>query len=107
MRTFTMIFILFMLTAQSFAWDDRCGRRPPMRFMHEPAQAYTITVLDWDTLQERCSNGFAMRTVWACAYAEKNEIYILDELPSERMRECIIKHEKAHLNGWSYFHEIR
>lgn len=100
---------LVATTSISAAWDEaNCGQRPPMRYMHEPAQPYTITTLDDAALRVKCSNGnaFIARAVWACAYPEANEIYILDTIPS-RMRECTIVHERAHLNGWSYFHEIR
>lgn len=101
-------FALLAMTGVSVAQNVSCfPTQPPMRYWHEPTQPYTMQFVDDDTLQRTCGNNsaFALR-VLGCAMVETGEIYILDDLPP-LVKRCVIKHEKAHLNGWSHFHPIR
>lgn len=110
LRTSLLILALTTLTAPAFAQNEVCGRLPPMRYIHEPTQPYTVLRADEELLREKCNPGIwaLAPTPLACAVIETNEIVIRNYLHGgERMLRCILVHEKAHLNGWPGDHPIR
>lgn len=105
------VFALLAMTGAVAAQNEVCWRKPPSRYLHEPVRPYTVNRVDTEMLGVKCNgdtSAFAA-VPWACANTETNEIWIRTELPHPEGQwlSCILQHEKAHLNGWSYFHPIR
>lgn len=74
---------------------------PPSRFDYEPRTAYSVTeVTDHMELVRRCRMGFHAHLV-GCALPRTNEIYIIAGLSDEDFA-TVLRHEKAHLNGWRH-----
>lgn len=84
---------------------------PPVEYRHEPVQQAMISDWPHDLLGAMCSGGGMQ---WSpegqhagCVVRDREVpdefamIYILAGLSLEQ-RECVIIHEKAHLNGWRH-----
>ena len=69
---------------------------PPPEYDHEPAQHYTVHVLSPDAVVIAC---FGIEV--ACARPKRNWIIVSSELHGEEL-DRVMRHEKAHLNGWKH-----
>lgn len=67
---------------------------PPAIYDHEPTKPYLVVVLSEDGVLRRC-HGIRV----ACAIPRWRLIVIDETLEGER-RDTVLRHEKAHLNGW-------
>jgi hypothetical protein len=76
---------------------------PPAQFDYEPRQAYTVTEFSAPMLKIVCRSGqyAGGRVPYACTYRSLNAIFILNTLTGAN-RDIILRHEKAHLNGWNH-----
>lgn len=74
---------------------------PPAAYDHEPSQPYTVAVIDDHMeLVKRCRMGFHAHLI-GCALPRTDEIYIIGGLSAEDF-DAVLRHEKAHLNGWRH-----
>lgn len=108
MRTIVRVvaFSAFICSFSSVAFAA-CHSPPPSRFEYEPVQPYSVQFVQRDVLVANCgytTGAFSYAPI-ACAMIDTNVIYILDADWTDRELECLLVHEKAHLNGWGFFHE--
>lgn len=89
-----------MLTAITFAMIADLA--PPARYDFEPAVPYHITYLQQERVQKICADD-AKRgdLVLGCSLPSVGLIYIVKGL-SPQVRGVILRHEKAHINGWPH-----
>ena len=89
-----------MLTAITFAMI--AGLAPPARYDFEPAVPYHVTYLQQESVQKICADD-AKRgdLVLGCSLTSLGLIYIAKGL-SPQVRAVILRHEKAHINGWPH-----
>lgn len=73
---------------------------PPKHFDHEPLYPYEVIEMPLDQLHRQCKIPKSSRYVLqGCADFFTNRIYMRDDLsPSDYAK--VLRHEKAHLNGW-------
>ncbi len=78
---------------------------PPPRYDYEPRVAYHITYLSQGKLQKICRGEVQRKgdTVLGCSLSDLGLIYVADGL-SPDVRKMIVRHEKAHINGWPHDH---
>lgn len=78
---------------------------PPPRYDHEPRVAYHISYVSQPKLQRICRGEVQRKgdLVLGCSLSELGLIYIADGL-SPDVRRLIVRHEKAHINGWPHTH---
>lgn len=69
---------------------------PPHWFDHEPVKAYAIMYAPRHEMRLLC--GF---DTWGCVYPSKRLIVVCEALRGELL-DIILRHEKAHLNGWRH-----
>jgi hypothetical protein len=81
-------------------------RMPPVLFDHEPLQDYRVLTSDQATVERMCANDLtaARRTdygarVLGCTRIGGDTIWVVKGLSPETRRK-VLRHEKAHLNGW-------
>jgi hypothetical protein len=80
---------------------------PPAQYDYEPTVHYTVYNVPLDFLKEiACPGNEAMRAGCAVRTTQPPDpefwsIYIRRDVTPEE-RECILRHEKAHLNGWRH-----
>lgn len=75
---------------------------PPLEYDVAPAKPYAVWELSRPDLTIVC--GYEDRPdmhVWGCADIYTNEVFILESL-DQPVRDIIIRHELAHLNGWDH-----
>jgi hypothetical protein len=118
MRALLSAIAVIALASPALAVDWCTANMPPDEYRHEPDQTYLIAEWPHDLLGAVCSNGGLQ---WiregnhgGCFVRDKEDrsfayIYVLAGLAPDQ-RECVIIHEKAHLNGWthgpSYIHYL-
>lgn len=76
---------------------------PPVGYDYEPTQSYTVTELPADMMRVACRSGqFAQNRIpYGCTYRSTSQIFILESLRGSDY-DIILRHEKAHLNGWDH-----
>jgi hypothetical protein len=79
---------------------------PPPRYDYEPRTPYHVTYLPQAKLQKVCASEVSSRrdTVLGCSLSELGLIYVAQGLAPD-VRSLIVRHEKAHINGWPHRHE--
>ncbi len=92
-----------MLTAITLAMVVNLA--PPPRYDFEPRVPYHISYVPQAKLQKICSREVTRSgdSVLGCALSELGFIYVAQGL-SPDVRDVIVRHEKAHLNGWPHRH---
>lgn len=95
--------LLFATAAQARDFCTYPDIVPPAIYDHEPTVPYKIYDVPMWFLQEvACPGKLAMRA--GCAFSTGDgfyHIYIRDDVTAEE-RACVLRHEKAHLNGWKH-----
>lgn len=69
---------------------------PPPEYDYEPTRPYYVEVLPPEAVKRRC---FGIPI--ACAIPGLRLIVVSSEL-SGSLLEAVLRHEKAHLNGWQH-----
>jgi hypothetical protein len=72
---------------------------PPSEYDYEPHEFYTIASVSSELDKTVCRSNY-----WGCAIPRRRLVVINKALVGE-WRDIILRHEKAHLNGW--IHEVR
>jgi hypothetical protein len=67
---------------------------PPVQYDYEPKEPYQIVTVSTDTVKMACR----MDSL-SCAKPFRHQIIISKDVTGE-FREILLRHEKAHLNGW-------
>src|SRR5690606_5021965 len=110
MRALLSAIAVIALASPALAVDWWKANKPPVEYRHEADQTYLIAEWPHDLLGAVCSNGGLQ---WiregnhgGCFVRDKEDrsfayIYVLAGLAPDQ-RECVIIHEKAHLNGWTH-----
>lgn len=74
---------------------------PPAAYDYPPQQPYLVRTVAEQKIESICgkhpTNGF----VAACAWPELGIIFITEGL-DPKVQELILRHERAHLNGWKH-----
>lgn len=71
---------------------------PPVKYDYEPTIPYEIVELPKKQVVELCGS-------WGCVLGRETKVIIVvDDLPYFH-KNIVIKHEKAHLNGWAADHQ--
>lgn len=107
---FTISTVLISTSAYGWTWCDS-DKLPPSVFDHEPVVSYEIIEDPVDSIVPDCLlDGFPAKDLAGCAYSPNINswpfgdtwtIYIKNDLsPTEK--ECVLRHEKAHINGWEH-----
>ena len=103
MKATALAAILVLLAGPAAA---REVKMPPVLFDHEPIQDYRVLTSDQATIDRMCANHLtaARRNdpgarVMGCAEIGGNVILIVKGLSAETRRK-VLRHERAHLNGW-------
>lgn len=81
---------------------------PPPRYDYEPRIPYHITYLSQPKLQKVCAREVRRSSdlVLGCSLPDFGLIYVAKGLTPD-VRAVIVRHEKAHLNGWPHRHNER
>ena len=76
---------------------------PPARYDHEPTRHYFVREVSQARIDALCRGEVeaAGRSALGCAVPGIGAIYILEGLSPET-RAVILRHEKAHINGWRH-----
>jgi hypothetical protein len=92
-----------MLTAITIAMVANLA--PPPRYDHAPRVPYHITYLPQGKLQKVCAREVrrASDMVLGCTLTELGLVYVAQGLSPE-VRDLIVRHELAHINGWPHRH---
>lgn len=77
---------------------------PPAMYSFEPLQPYGVQYLAPDELQVRCNPArqYIDSTIYGCSNTTIRMVYVDNTLGGEALA-LILRHEKAHLNGWRHF----
>lgn len=80
---------------------------PPARYDHEPRTPYVVTELAQSKIQRVCRSEThgAGDQVLGCSLPELGLIYVVKGMKPD-VRQLIVRHEKAHLNGWVHGHQV-
>lgn len=73
---------------------------PPPEFDYEPVEPYAIQMVAPDLVDDYCGNQPGMIEL-ACWNEWFGRIYIRDDLDPDAFR-YVLRHEKAHVNGWRH-----
>jgi hypothetical protein len=76
---------------------------PPVAFDHEPSRAYRVETAPPVIVKAVCHSHQVGKLVIACSFKNDREwvIYLRDDL-SQHQRAIVLRHEKAHVNGWKH-----
>lgn len=76
---------------------------PPGRFDPEPAKPYRVLHVDADFMRLACPGHRVPKgqAIVGCTIYKSRTVLILDGL-SARFERQVLRHEKAHLNGWRH-----
>ncbi len=76
---------------------------PPARYDYEPRVPYHISYLPQQKIQRICASEIAAKADMAlgCSLPELGLIYMTKGMRPE-VRDIILRHEKAHINGWAH-----
>ena len=102
MRSILAIIFMFAVPASSGA----CDWKPPLAYDYPPTVPYRLQRLTSGALNPLCdavlvSQGFRpMGNYYGCADMKKRRIYVLAGGTPDCREEHIIRHERAHMNGW-------
>ena len=103
MKAMAMAAVLVLVAGPAVARDVRM---PPVLFDHEPIQDYRVLTSDQATINRMCANHFAAARrsdpdarVVGCSRIGGDVIWIVKGLSADT-RGKVLRHEKAHLNGW-------
>ena len=72
---------------------------PPAAFDHEPTRPYEVLRLDAAMAQAFCDREPGEKLMLGCSFEKSRTIYIRGGLAPE-VEAIVLRHEKAHLNGW-------
>lgn len=109
MKRLALIAAMALVASPALAIDWCTANMPPDGYRGEPPMEYTVSAWPHDLLESMCSNGgMAWRPegrLGGCAIRDDGTglglIYVWSGLSPEH-EECVIVHEKAHLNGWKH-----
>lgn len=92
-----------MLTAVTFAMVASLA--PPQRYDYEPPVSYRVSYVSQAKVQKICAREAhgAGDLVLGCSFADLGLVYVAKGL-SPKVQDVILRHEKAHLNGWKHSH---
>ena len=75
---------------------------PPKKYDHEPYQPYQVIEMPIKDLHKICNQPRRSNyTLFGCAHHLVGLIYLRDDL-SDEARKRVLRHERAHLNGWKH-----
>lgn len=101
----TLIASLLVLSTPAAAWNYCTYGAPPLEFQFEPVASYKIYDMPMDLLPAVC--GVEWRPPrWAAACTQEVApgmwfIWVRNDV-GEQERDCLLVHEKAHINGWKH-----
>lgn len=75
---------------------------PPPAYDFDPPFAHYVADAPAHTLERLCPSPKGQTL--GCAFPELGLVYVLEGLRPE-VRDLIVRHELAHLNGWSKHHD--
>ena len=77
--------------------DDVRGLEPPAIYSHEPTREYFVYNIPSSSIEKYCGTikGYI---IFGCT-VDGHIIYIRNDL-SDEVYDVILRHEKAHVNGW-------
>lgn len=74
---------------------------PPPEYDHEPTVPYTDIKMPLQRLNAVCKGlGVQYALVYGCALPQERQCIIITPDVPEKFRALIVRHEKAHCNGW-------
>lgn len=78
---------------------------PPARYDHEPRAAYHVSYMPQEKLQRICAGEVHTQgdMVLGCSMPDVGLIFMAKGLKAD-VADVILRHEKAHLNGWPHSH---
>jgi hypothetical protein len=76
---------------------------PPLAFDHAPTQSYRVETAPARIVKAVCHSHQVGKLVIACSFEARGRwvIYLRDDL-TPRQYEVVLRHEKAHVNGWEH-----
>ena len=96
--TLSVLLVLAMLCSAS-ACDPR--RLPPAYFDHEPTVPYKVFMWDEEILRGVCWGRYNP-SLGGCAERVSDEMWFIYLLATMTNPECVLRHEKGHVNGWEH-----
>lgn len=100
-----------LFPAPAMATDWCAINIPPAEYQYEPTQDYVVFEWPHEMLAGMCRGDGSMQwrpegkhggcTVFSAEQSGVDFIYLVSGLSPEQ-RECVLVHEKAHLNGWGH-----
>ena len=97
MRALLAFCFVAMATATQAEGETRLV--PPARFDYEPRAPYKVLNIDVAMLNTICPSPFGQ--VWGCTSTRRHVIWLRSGM-NAGMRAAVLRHEKAHLNGWRH-----
>ena len=78
---------------------------PPPRYDYEPSVPYHVSYLPQERIQRICAKETAARAgvTLGCSLPELGLIYVTEGM-QPGVQSVILRHEKAHINGWPSSH---
>ncbi len=71
---------------------------PPKKYDYEPRTSYNVIILP-----EKQANELCRQKVWGCALiGKKNSVIIIRNTLKGKFLDIVLRHEKAHINGWRH-----
>lgn len=74
---------------------------PPVQYDYEPVVPYHISYTSQQRVEELCPSPGAFNLSLGCTLPRLGLIYVAKGL-NPRVRDFIVRHEKAHINGWKH-----
>lgn len=77
--------------------NDVRGLEPPAIYSYEPTRDYSVYDIPKSSIKKYCGE-IEGHTIFGCTI-DGHIIYIRNDLP-KKVYDVILRHEKAHVNGW-------